>query len=320
MGLRLDWIAVRGGDEKRLLDQFELRPYGHVSQEFAAPFAFGKVGDWLVLTAERSEICDDDVIAEIAQSYGDVLGASIVENVGYSRVQAYADGVKSWDVAFDVETDGDGLAVDGHPPNALEVIAARCAAEQADDPEVMHFFDAPIELAKTVCGYEAGQIDNIDWRALVKTSAKDHLPEGTRGMPEAIREELLPLLKQTDWRMGPKQLMAGPDCITREVGPCTQSIWFWFVGGEDNLIQVHFWELDTKLRSKADYIVGRSLREGDRRPFWKRALGLDKPAAPADPVAAAIAGAKDDILRIETYLKTRVEDERLSVRKARGRP
>lgn len=320
MGLRLDWIAVRDGDEKRLLDRFGLTPYGHVSQEFAAPFALGKVDGWLILTAERGEICDDNVIAELAQSYGDVLAARIIENVGYSRVQAYAQGVKSWDVAFDVESDSDGLAVNGHPPDALKVIAARCAAEQADDPEVMYFFDAPIELAKTVCGYEAGQLDNVDWRALVKTSTKVHLPEETRGMPEAIREELLPLLEETGWRVGPKQLMAGPDNITREVGPCTQSIWFWFVGGEDNLIQVHFWELDTKLRSKADYIVGRSRPAGDRRPFWKRMLGLDKPVTPADPVAAAIAGAKEDILRIETYLKTRIEDERLSVRKGRGRP
>src|SRR5690606_309857 len=122
------------------------------------------------------------------------LGCEFTTVVMCSEAQAWRNGRPAWKVSHDPEKGLRNLSTEGEPPLELSEIAARCAADQDADTtgEVDYVFDAPMNLAKAVCGYHHEDVLGAPWSVLAVPWRG--APQAESGLPGIIRTELLPKL------------------------------------------------------------------------------------------------------------------------------
>lgn len=303
MGVSLDWLAVRAGGRKALLDRLDLELAGEVSQEVGEGLVLATLpSGWLVLVGPPDDPAILPNTGPASEALGEALGGQVVGSVGYSRLQRYEDGRLLWSVASE-ETSGIPER-SGAPPPLPEGYATR--------------FEAVIALSESICGYRPGETPGSAWRSLARRGAGRPAKRGG-SMLQRMRAELIPLLEELGWSAPFQPRMADAGVITRELGDHRQTIWFEYASGRETYIRVHFESADAQDSGRRGELgfVGAPRKEPLpvwKRFTWKRLAELsDYPPGPADPIAAALDRAREEIQVADAYLRTGAPHRRIYV-------
>jgi hypothetical protein len=76
----------------------------------------------------------------------------------------FQNGTRIWNVVHKAEKGIYDLQIDGDPPETFSAFEFRQLQDEAGGPtaEVDHIFDAPVELARRICGYRHDRW-KFDW-------------------------------------------------------------------------------------------------------------------------------------------------------------
>jgi hypothetical protein len=301
MGLKLSWVAVKAERREALLECLGLEPAGEVSQEVGVGLVMAEMpSGWLVLVGNAF---DDQLLTELPRvsgACGEAIGAEIVDTVSFYKVQAYLDGLLQWSLASASEH-GEPTSLGELPP----------IPPGADD------YEAPLVLAESLCGYRAGETPALEWLRLTRRGvSRAEAPK--RSMLEAMRAELLPLLKDLGWSFPPRPAMADFGVIRRELHGRQQSISFNYSSGVETYINVRFMsqEVNDGVASGLSGGVGpaRAKRSFWQVFSWKRLSEATSYPSPSDDViGAAIAKAREEIAVADAYLRGGFTDSRIYI-------
>lgn len=300
MGLSLSWVAVKAERRQALLDCLNLELAGEVSHEVGQGLVMAELpSGWLVLVGAS----DDQLLAEaprVSEACGEALGAEVVDTASFSQAKAYRDGQIQWSLASE--------AVRGEPVSMGELPPVPPGADE---------YEAPLALAKSLCGYGAGGTDGLEWLRLAPRGASRAAPPKT-SLREAMRAELLPLLEGLGWSFPPRPAMADAGVITRELHGRQQSISFDYSSGVETYIYVHFQSREVKDGEESG-LWGRVGPARVKRSFWQRfswrRLGeaTSYPSPSDDLTGAVIAQAREEVTLADAYLRGGFTDSRIYI-------
>jgi hypothetical protein len=88
-----------------------------------------------------------------------VLGCQVEEHVMVSASFLYKNGTRMWKVLHEAEKGLYDLQIDGVPPESFSISEFRQRQDAAggEVAGVDYIFDAPLELARRICGYRHDQ-------------------------------------------------------------------------------------------------------------------------------------------------------------------
>ena len=316
MGLNLAWVGVQGGLRAAVLERLGLEEVGEASSEMGAKYACAETPDgWLIVVATDRKF-DPKAALACLPSEALCVGCEMSETVMESTACAVRCGETLWSVVHDPAKDLTSLDVEGAPPPELAEIRARLEAEQAAEgtEEVDYIFDAPLQLAASVCGYRAGQTEGLEW-VVLGPGPSTQGARAPRSLSAAIRAELLPLLQSLGWTLASdRPHLAEPEQIIRRLDGREQTLCFHYGSGPKTYVTVYLWDTDTRTPGARHMVRARVQDPPDRRPLWKRLGERIRPSAPtADPIDEVIERAKDKILAADSFLKTGGPTERIHV-------
>lgn len=197
--MKLNWLAVENGDKGRLLRELGLREVGAADEQTEAHLACALTAKGWLVVVDNSMSLELDRLLPTVSAGGHALGCAFTTVVMFSQAQAWRDGRRAWQVSHDPEEGLRNLSVEGEPPAELTDMAARLAADQEADTsgQVDYMFDAPIDLAKAVCGYHHDDLLSTPWSILAVPPGDGSQAESI--LPGLIRTELLPKLPSLGW-------------------------------------------------------------------------------------------------------------------------
>lgn len=160
MGWMASWVAVQGGLKAEIFDHLGLTETGEETfpGSRGAPLSFREFPDqWLVIFSEDFDWASAEVLLELSR-FGLALACQFEDKVEMTTVLSAArDGATLWRVFHDNVGSGHRLDVTGEPPAAFAAIRDAALAEQrqadANGEDVDFLCEAPLELARAVCGY-----------------------------------------------------------------------------------------------------------------------------------------------------------------------
>jgi len=164
MGLSISWIAANEAQIDAVLDALGLAASGESVRSSPVPprakLAMFKLDGWVFVVSPDCEFASRERVAAASRG-GAAIGAYLEEHVMVSGAFGATDGRLVWSVQHDPEHGVEHLDIWGEPPPALPEIRARLLAQQEADTEdeVDFVFDAPTDLAATVCGFNPNQFD-----------------------------------------------------------------------------------------------------------------------------------------------------------------
>jgi hypothetical protein len=202
LSLHLNWIALEGGDPSTVLEELGLQEVGAAPEPFHDPYAYTVMPTGrLILFSRGMKFKFPQVLPKLSAGRP-VLAAEVSDIVMYSSLEAWRAGGRLWAVRHDPEKGAEHLEIDGEAPADLAEIASRLLASQAaDDGQVDHVFDAPLELGERLCGYRPdGASQPGPWIQLAP-EAKTPAGPTRSALPAAIRAELLPALGERGWSL-----------------------------------------------------------------------------------------------------------------------
>ena len=192
MGLAISWIAAKGGGRAETLAALGLAEAG--ARALAEPVppppklsAFERDG-WLFLVSSDCDFASRARVAAASQG-GLAVGAYLEEHVMVSGAFGASDGRLVWSVQHDPEHGLEHLEVWGEPPAELTEIRASLVEQQKTEHEVDFLFDAPAELAATVCGFNPntfdGKVDLVELKVAQRDlmASHDQRPEAPAARP-----------------------------------------------------------------------------------------------------------------------------------------
>ncbi|HEY4030376.1 MAG TPA: hypothetical protein VGM25_08535 [Caulobacteraceae bacterium] len=312
MGIKLAWIAVKGGRQEDLLERFGLEEIGETSDEIEADRVLGQTAEgWSVLvTKNLPSDLDKFLGSPVPKEY--CLCGMMSEIVMFSEVRGYIDGQLSWSVVHHPEMDKRQV-VHGDPPEPFGDIKQRLDAEQAEagDEQVDYLFDLPMELTGSLCGYRPSE-GGIAWTIVDRNKAhsgRAEMPD--RSLITAMKAELLPLLWSLGWKPAnddPKLYLEGE--IVREIGAKKQTIRFEYGSGPETYINVLYRTTEHPASGPSRQEAGITSKFTRRVPLRKKLpwpfswVTIAVYPQSEDPVDAAIEKAKADIRAVHDYLTT----------------
>jgi hypothetical protein len=154
VGPSLSFIAIRGPDA---LAGLGLAASGEPFRGEPLPppekFVAFDLGGWRFLMAEDHQFASRDRVAAAAEG-GSAIGVYLEEHVMVSGAFGAEEGRLVWSVQHDPEQGLEHLDVWGEPPAALEDIRDRLLAELRTLEDTDTLFNAPVDLAATICGFD----------------------------------------------------------------------------------------------------------------------------------------------------------------------
>ncbi|MBX9814392.1 MAG: hypothetical protein K2X76_06800 [Sphingomonas sp.] len=163
MGFKISWLAVRGVDPAAMLDRLGLIDTGVLDEVNESPFSVAALpGGWVILWANDFEYADDRRALTLSV-LGETIAVQLHEGVMYAEARGYGQGERRWSIVYD--PDVDDVSRTGTPPAQMAAIEAACRARQAaEDENVSHLFDVPLEVAASLCGFshDAGLVEGGD--------------------------------------------------------------------------------------------------------------------------------------------------------------
>lgn len=173
MGLSLSFIAIRGPDALAALglaasgEPFRGEPLPP-PEEFVA----FDLGGWRFLMSEDHRFASRERVAAAAEG-GSAIGVYLEEHVMVSGAFGAEEGRLVWSVQHDPEQGLEHLDVWGEPPAALEGIRDRLLAELRTLEDTDTLFNAPVDLAAIICGFDPNAFsDEVEMTGL-KVVRKD---------------------------------------------------------------------------------------------------------------------------------------------------
>lgn len=164
MGLSVSWIASKAHGDADTLDALGLvRTGARFTSQPVPPqkkFSAFELNGWLIVVSPDSRFASRERVAAASQT-GAAVGAYFEEHVMVSGAFGASGGRLAWSAQHDPELGLEHLDVWGDPPEALREIRMRLLRELHTDPDdvVDYLFDAPTELAATVCGFNPNSFD-----------------------------------------------------------------------------------------------------------------------------------------------------------------
>jgi hypothetical protein len=305
-------MAVRGADKAALLERFGWRECGSASDEMNARIACAVMKDGWVVIASADHALDLRDLLPTASTFGFALGCEVTEQVMYSRLQAWSDGQQVWSVTHDPERDPKGVEVEGDAPAELQAIRSELSALQAADGEVDYLFEAPVQLAERLCGYELGQSLDQDW--IVLCGAGERAESGPRkaSLRDALRAEILPLAETYGWRPD-SSAPGGAYQLSRVRDGRRQELWFTWMDDGRTIFLIPVFTVRDGATAGVPFLFSAEFAP-TRAGFGARLKALFRREARLDPdarVAAIISEARSQILALEAVLDGGDADPRI---------
>ena len=173
MGLSLSFIASQGPDP---LETLGLSAYGKTLRAEPLPppakFVAFDLGGWRIVMSDDHRFASRERVSAAAQG-GVAIGVYMEEHVMISGAFGAKDGQLSWSVQHDPEHGLEHLEVWGDPPGALASIRERLLAELQEDDEVDALFDAPLDLAASVCSFHPHEYEGEVDLTVLSVTRKD---------------------------------------------------------------------------------------------------------------------------------------------------
>lgn len=170
MGYSIAWVAIRGTPLDQALIAAGLSGTSTLAEFASKPFTGQALQNgWYLLVAKGcdSPLIASKVLAELS-SNGQVIACSIEEHVMFSSAEFWQDGQSIWKVAHSSEKGIRHLSSSGSPPISFQEVAAEANRLQEQDSEVDYFFEAPLILARELCGFKHDEVcDGLNYEQLL---------------------------------------------------------------------------------------------------------------------------------------------------------
>jgi len=320
MGLSLCWVGVEARHRKRLLAALDLEAAGETDDELGADLTLAVTPEgWVVLVAGQGGFDLDEQLIDVSSSCGLAVGGEIVEGVTFSRASALRDGRELWSVRYNADDSGTLQEVGEVPPQFEDIKHGLMDEEASASPDVSYLFDAPADLAASVTGYRPGEDQGLAWIALQRRPPGGRrTARRPRSLRAAMLSDLVPVLHSLGWDAPGRPTSADLDGIHRDVEGVKQTIWFEYASGREVFIIVHFSASTTSdgefFTMTGQVIAGNAWLPVWKRFTWKRLWALAQPQpSPADPIGAAIARAREDLLTADAYLRSWSPNPRIRI-------
>jgi hypothetical protein len=187
MGVSLSFLAVKGQAPEEIHRTLGLSDTGVASgiDDDPRPMVRGTAlpnGWYLILLDDITHPLIVSRPLTRALSKGcEVVGCQVEEHDMYSACFGWRDGASVWSVVHDARKAPDHLAVWGDPPLRLDDIEAQAEARAArpDASDVDHFFEIPVALAYSCCGWRYDR-SAFDWGIPAFTALAEGKPPRPR--------------------------------------------------------------------------------------------------------------------------------------------
>jgi hypothetical protein len=163
-GLTCSWVAVQGAPKQGVLDFLQVSETGTevIPGEYDASMCCRELPDgWFVVVHLDFGWADSERIRSLS-AFGPTVGCQVSENYGGSASRGAAAGEELWSVLH-LDEDDEETIVKGEPPEAWAAVYQTLRRKQdesdAANAQVDLMFDAPLELAKAVCGYRVDDFE-----------------------------------------------------------------------------------------------------------------------------------------------------------------
>lgn len=309
MGVTASWLAVQGQDREAFLESLGLTKVGECSDPLNGDYTCAELPNgWFVVVANERRFELIPALKSVS-ARGFVLGGQMVETVNFVQLCGYRGGEQVWSVVHDVDIDPNGVRVEGAPPPPFADLHAQTTKElEKEQEDVDLMFDMPLELSGAVCGFQPYDFEFFEWTQLV---SKDQLskfgPVSFVAMRAEMNRELTPFMQARGWEEDPRYDPHFGIPFRRTIGKYSCSIEFQYGSYPNPWIGVR---TDTKNLTNGEF-GGHFWGNADsnrRIPFWKRLLGLEKPAPPQpkpELIAAQIDEAKTRVAKFEALMESR---------------
>ena len=160
MGFKISWIGFNGIDREEVLRRLSFADTGQSVDYPEDGFALCELPNgWLIVVSQDFDYADEPRLAKVS-SGATVIGCQIHEGVMYSGAALYNDRHKVWSITHFSDDGPLDLKVAGAPPDEIRQISAKLMAEQVERGAATRtdfLFDAPIQAARLVTGYQHDQ-------------------------------------------------------------------------------------------------------------------------------------------------------------------
>jgi hypothetical protein len=168
MGFAISWLAVKGKNKDQILAELDLRDSGEVDDAYEVPMSGAHLRDgWymLFLNAYDHPFVQPAFLKDFSARC-DVVACQVEEHVMASTAVMHADGQRLWRVHHEGDVRIENLTTEGALPANFAAIRDRLIKQQKDEggnpPEVDYYFDIPLTLALSICGFKHDEAE-FDW-------------------------------------------------------------------------------------------------------------------------------------------------------------
>jgi hypothetical protein len=170
MGYALSLLALKCPDPHAALSDLKIERTGGFCQYPDAPLSgYALPGGWYLVAGNHTahRLLEPKVLELISRKYA-VVACSIEEHVMFSSAEQWVGGAVIWRAVHDGVNDSRNLETSGTLPPSFQSIAdARMAALEADggdEAEVDHYFEIPLETARSIIGFKHDEeIPGLDY-------------------------------------------------------------------------------------------------------------------------------------------------------------
>lgn len=179
MGYSISWIAFYGLSKSEVLSRTHLIDTAEPDEANESPISGSELpARWYVLFLNEfmHPYVSPESLRELSVGCT-VVGCQVEEHVMSSGSFLYQNGTCIWNVVHAAAKGLYDLQIDGNPPESFAASEFRQAQDEAGGQMagVDHMFDAPVELARRICGYRH-DLWKFDWGQPLFTKLANAVP------------------------------------------------------------------------------------------------------------------------------------------------
>ncbi|HAH08763.1 MAG TPA: hypothetical protein DCL54_04700 [Alphaproteobacteria bacterium] len=178
MGFALSWIAVKGVPKEQVLAWMSLSDTGITDDAMEAPLTGAQIPGWYVVVAKNQlDFAREEHLFNLSRGC-EVIGCVVEEHEMRCEVVCYIDANFAWRADYFGENGPDETALDSDgalPPEWAAIRDTQAGLQSSGDGSIDYLFDAPLELAKAVCGFRH-DLAKYDWGRIAFTELHGAAP------------------------------------------------------------------------------------------------------------------------------------------------
>ncbi len=157
MGFRVLMIAIKGKDLDVIHREYGVAPTGKREEIPESPVTGAPLPSKAYLLYINDEIEPDERVFARLSKGASLIACYANETVMNSYASGWVNGVQKWSVLHDAQQGIDHLETDGELPEEMNSIQENLVRPQANDQDVDHIFDIPIQLFQSLGGIRYDQ-------------------------------------------------------------------------------------------------------------------------------------------------------------------